>query len=313
MIGVCIVTFNQEEYIAQTIESVLMQEPSGQVVKAYIGDDCSTDGTGIICDQYASNYPDRIVVFHNETNLGLVGNTLELLKRMKQDGCSYIAMLDGDDYWSDPVKLKKQIDCFDRYPDCGLVHTGTDTLFPSGLQRDTRSKPHYMNVFHILEHYRICNCSVMFKADLLDLIDFDEFEKLRLKSLDYVMYACFSSVVPFAFLPDHMAVWRREHESVSNSTDMNRQIAYLQNDITIWQYLANRFPNRWKFDEKSKKNYYHTKVFHIAFKYGDRKRAVEESRQISQLNKKLRIKVFVAHSPFLFFIWRKMKSMNTFM
>ena len=110
MIGVCIVTYNQEQYIAQAIDSVLMQVDCGHRVVAYIGNDCSTDKTAEICRQYAMKYPEHIVFVDNEKNLGLVGNTMNLLDIMRKDGCNYIAMLDGDDYWCDDHKLQKQMD-----------------------------------------------------------------------------------------------------------------------------------------------------------------------------------------------------------
>lgn len=307
MIGVCIVTYNQEKYIAQALESVLEQKPCGQTVRLFIGEDCSTDSTAAICDQYAHRYPDCISVTHNKTNLGLVNNTLDLLGRIQSEGCDFVAMLDGDDYWSDPYKLQKQLACFEMHPDCGLVHTATDILYPQGLWKDKRTSPHFKSVFNTIENYTIRNCSVMFRTSLLDMIDFDEFRKQGFYSLDYVMYACFSSKVPFAFLPDHTAVWRRGHESVSNSADMNRQIDYLQNDFAMWRYLANRFPSRWKYDDSSRENYFHTRCFHIAFKYGDRKRALIEAKQITRITKKLRMKILVAHSRLLFFMWRNVR------
>lgn len=300
MIGVCIVTYNQQDYIVQAIESVLEQEPCGHSVIAYIGEDCSTDHTGSICDEFAQRYPDRVRVIHNESNLGLVNNTLALLERMRKDGCDYIAMLDGDDYWCDSKKLQKQMACFEKYPDCGLVHTAGDTIFPNKIVRDPRSSFQYGNVFDTIEDCQIGNCTVVFKTDLLDMINFDEFRNQGFKSLDYVMYACFASKTNFVFLPDHTAIWRRGHESVSNSNAMEKQIAYLNNDIAVWRYLAKRFPSRWTFDQNDVNNYLHTRSFCLAFKYGDRKRALEEADGITQFDTHLRIKMFIANSRVLF-------------
>lgn len=308
MIGVCIVTYNQQDYIAQAIESVLEQEPCGHSVIAYIGEDCSTDHTGLICDEFALRYPDRVRVIHNESNLGLVNNTLVLLERMRKDGCDYIAMLDGDDYWCDSKKLQKQMECFEKYPDCGLVHTAGDTLFPQKLVVDPRTEFQYGNIFSSLEYCQIGNCTVVFKAALLDLIDFNDFRSQGFQSLDYVMYACFASKVDFAFLPDHTAIWRREHESVSNSNAMEKQMAYLDNDIAVWRYLAKRFPSRWSFDPNDVNNYLHTRSFCLAFKNGDRKRALEEASGITRYDSRLRIKIFITNSRVLFSLWRFYKT-----
>ena len=99
MIAVCIATYNHESFIAQCIESVLLQlcdEP----MRIYIGDDASTDDTQSICEQYAAT-DERIVYVRRDKNMGLTNNTIDLYYRIMADNCEYIAMLDGDDYWTD--------------------------------------------------------------------------------------------------------------------------------------------------------------------------------------------------------------------
>ena len=108
MIAVCIATYNQQSFIAQCIESVLSQlcdEP----MRIYIGDDSSMDRTSAICQQYAIK-DKRIAYFYRETNMGVVNNTIALYRQIMADECEYIAMLDGDDYWTDPHKLQLQIE-----------------------------------------------------------------------------------------------------------------------------------------------------------------------------------------------------------
>ena len=107
MIAVCIVTYNQEQYIAQAIESVQLQQ-CDEPLRIYIGDDASTDGTEEICRRYAAQ-DERIRYYRRDKNMGLVQNTIELYRQIIADGCTYIAMLDGDDYWSDNHKLQKQM------------------------------------------------------------------------------------------------------------------------------------------------------------------------------------------------------------
>lgn len=97
MIAVCIATYNHEHFIAEAIESVLMQE-CDEPIRIYIGDDASSDGTAAICTQYAQK-DERIIFIKSETNKGLVNNTLSLYWQIMADKCEYIAMLDGDDYW----------------------------------------------------------------------------------------------------------------------------------------------------------------------------------------------------------------------
>ena len=95
MVGVCITAYNHEKYIESCIKSVLSQKCDEPIV-VYIGEDCSRDKTKELCTQIANQYP-NIRLFDRPTNIGLAANTIDLLQRMYDDGCEYIAMLDGDD------------------------------------------------------------------------------------------------------------------------------------------------------------------------------------------------------------------------
>lgn len=308
MIGVCIVTYNQEQYIAQAIESVLMQENCGHKVVAYVGNDCSTDKTGEICYRYAELYPDRVYVVNNPKNLGLVGNTMNLLDIMRHNGCGYIAMLDGDDYWSDPKKLQKQMAYLNAHPEYGLVHTCIDLLYPNKLVTDKRTFMPEGNVFHLIGDYPIGNCSVVFKTELLNMIDFEDFQQHGLQSCDYAMYGIFASKTQFGFMPEHTAVWRRGIESVSGTADMEKQIRYVQNDLAHWRYLAKLFPLRWQCSEQDAENYLHKRSFAIAFRFGNRVRALQEAKQMSHKDKQRnKWKILAAHSSVMTTVWNKIK------
>ena len=308
MIGVCIVTYNQEQYIAQAIDSVLMQADCGHQVVAYIGNDCSTDRTGEICHQYVSLYPDKVVVIDNEKNLGLVGNTMNLLDIMRKDGCKYIAMLDGDDYWCDNHKLQKQMNYMHAHPEYGLIHTCIDLLYPHKYIADKRESVQEGDVSQVIFDFPIGNCSVVFKTELLNLIDFEEFQQQGFMSVDFIMYVIFSCHTQFGFLNDHTAVWRRGHDSVSNTNDMEKQIRYVQNDIAMWKYAARLFPDRWTANAQDLEYYLHYRAFAIAFKYGDRKRALSEVKLMGEeYKRKNKWKIIAAHSAILSMLWRQYK------
>lgn len=319
MIGVCIVTYNQEQYIAQAIESVLIQEDCGHEVVIYVGEDNSTDRTGAICDEYASrsfanslNPSFAIKVFHNEKNLGLVGNTMNLLNIMREDGCDYIAMLDGDDYWSDPKKLQKQVAYFDAHPEYGLVHTYVDSLYPDGLHRAVEYPVQEGDVWPLIGSYSIGNCSVVFRTQLLDMIDFVEFQNYGLRSCDYSMYAVFASKWQIGFIPEHTAVWRRGIESVSGTADMEKQIQYVQNDLAHWKYLSTIFPERWPYTEEDGKRYLHMCAFNIAYRFGNRERVIREIPLMSKdAQKAQKIKIICAQTWFSFYLYRLVKKIKS--
>lgn len=122
IVSVCMITYNQEKYIAKAMESVIMQKTNFDY-ELVIGEDCSEDRTREICRNYKNKYPGKIKLFLQERNLGSNQNFIFTFQAC--DG-EYIAMLEGDDYWTDPYKLQKQIDFLEANPDYGLVHTDFD-------------------------------------------------------------------------------------------------------------------------------------------------------------------------------------------
>ncbi|NBG66648.1 glycosyltransferase [Acidiluteibacter ferrifornacis] len=106
LVSACIITYNQEKYIKQCIDSVLKQNLDYNL-EIVIGDDCSTDSTGQICLEYAQQNPELIRFQTRSKNLGVGKNWSETILACKGD---YIALCEGDDFWIDPNKLQKQID-----------------------------------------------------------------------------------------------------------------------------------------------------------------------------------------------------------
>ncbi len=115
-VSVAMITYNHKLFIAQAIESVLMQQ-TDFAVELVIGEDCSTDGTRAIVRDYGERYPERVRVLLPEHNLGMMLNFISVM-----NACSgqYVALLEGDDYWTDPSKLQKQADFLDAHPGCAI-------------------------------------------------------------------------------------------------------------------------------------------------------------------------------------------------
>lgn len=317
MIGVCLVTYNQEKYIAKAIESVLGQKNCPCPIRIYIGNDASSDGTGAICSNYKKQYPERIKLFNHNNNIGLVQNTIYLLKRIQSDGCEYIAMLDGDDYWCDDEKLMKEYSFLNDRTEYGLIHSRAYILFPNGrLVNDNRNHIPTGNVFSQIPKISISNCTVLFRANLLSLIDFEDISSQGFLSLDYVMYTIFSSSCNFGFLNDHTAVWRRDHHSVSNPNSERKSIEYLENDRRMWKYLDARFPGRFNYSQQAWEEYRNTRIFNIAFQYFDYHLAKSKTKCINPklLSKKEQRKFLAAKNRFLFYSWcilKRVKSVLT--
>lgn len=115
-VTVILVTYNHEPYIAQTLESILVQKTDFPF-EILISEDCSTDKTRNIIIEYAKRYPEKIRLILSRRNV----HTNRVLSRaIAAARGEYLAILDGDDYWISEKKLQKQADLLDERPECSL-------------------------------------------------------------------------------------------------------------------------------------------------------------------------------------------------
>ena len=136
-VTVLFITYNHEPFVRQALDSVLAQQTDFDF-EILISEDCSTDATRQIVQEYAKALPAKIRLLLSEQNLcspfvverGLVAARGE-----------YIAFLEGDDYWTSPEKLQKQIALMDRHPECVLSWHPSDVVDADGKWLDTFRNP----------------------------------------------------------------------------------------------------------------------------------------------------------------------------
>lgn len=120
MVSICCITYNQKDYIRDALEGFVRQE-TDFVWEVLIHDDASDDGTADIIREYAARYPDRIFPILQEENQYSRGMTnISGTFNFPRARGRYIAMCEGDDFWTDVHKLQKQVDYMERHPDCSL-------------------------------------------------------------------------------------------------------------------------------------------------------------------------------------------------
>lgn len=114
-VSVCMITYGHEKYIREAIEGVLMQECDFEV-ELIVANDCSPDNTDAVIQDIIKNHPrgSWIKYFNHSENLGMMPNFIFALKQCKGE---YIALCEGDDYWTDKFKLIKQVDFLDSNSD----------------------------------------------------------------------------------------------------------------------------------------------------------------------------------------------------
>lgn len=115
-LSVCVITYNHEKYLRQCLQSIIDQHTSVRF-ELIVGDDCSTDGTRAIIDEFARAYPDIVRVVLQERNTGGTGNYLDVHARARGE---YVAHIDGDDI-AFAGRLEAQVKALDADPACSVV------------------------------------------------------------------------------------------------------------------------------------------------------------------------------------------------
>ncbi|MDQ5901902.1 MAG: hypothetical protein QG606_118 [Patescibacteria group bacterium] len=134
LVSVIVPVYNHEKFIGVTIESVLFQTYKNW--ELLIVDDCSTDGSWGIIQEYAKK-DSRIRAFRNDENKGLIPNWKFLIDTSRGE---YIAFLEGDDFFYEN-NLKRKLEVFEKYSDLGMVYCNFDVVNEKGemVTRDYRS------------------------------------------------------------------------------------------------------------------------------------------------------------------------------
>lgn len=124
LVSVCIQTYQHVSYIRQCLDSILMQQTDFPF-EVLLGEDASTDGTREVCIEYANLYPNKIRLFlhHRANNIYIGGQPtgrFNFLYNIHSARGKYIALCEGDDYWTDSLKLQKQVDFLEHHKEYNL-------------------------------------------------------------------------------------------------------------------------------------------------------------------------------------------------
>ncbi|MFC1781363.1 glycosyltransferase [Planctomycetota bacterium] len=208
VVSVKMITYNHEQYIAQAIESVLEQKTEFSF-ELVIGEDCSTDRTREIVFDYQKKYPDIIRVITSGKNVGARKNSMRTLKAR----CGkYIALCEGDDYWTNPNKLQKQVDFLDANHDYVICFHWAGWLNQeSGRIIHWKYGPPVIKSYYteddLLEHSNfIPTCSTVYRTKLFDKIP-DWYYKVEIG--DFPLHILNAQHGKIGFIDEPMAVYRR--------------------------------------------------------------------------------------------------------
>ena len=249
LVSVCMITYNHEKYISQAIEGVLMQKTKFPV-ELVIGEDCSTDNTRKICLEYKEKYPDKIKLLLPENNLGIIQNFTTSLQ-----ACTgkYIALCEGDDYWTDPEKLQKQVDFLEENEDFSICfHAVKIKNEQENIIVDdyiTRDVPDVTDIYELIKGNYIHTPSVVFRNNEEIIKAYIALDILLMG--DYALHILNARYGKIKKLPEAMAVyragvgvWRSKDAHYRTSFELNvlnKLIALFSDDKQLLQVLKQQY------------------------------------------------------------------------
>ena len=238
-VSVLVITYNHEPFITQAIQSALAQETLFDY-EIVVGEDCSTDNTRAILLEMQQQYPDKIRLLLQEKNLGMLSNFSATLSSCRGQ---YIAMLEGDDYWTSPHKLQKQVEFMETHPECSICAHVAQIVDENNHPINEIPAPKYRQTIstleNLLEHNFVPTCSVIFRRGL-----FGELPEwfFTLTQGDWPLHVLNAQFGKIGFLNETMAAYRLHINSVWSTTQKTHRLrAIIHTYGVLDEHLQHRY------------------------------------------------------------------------
>jgi glycosyltransferase involved in cell wall biosynthesis len=266
LVSICCITYNHEKYIKDALEGFLAQKTDFPL-EIVIGEDNSTDGTKLVLQDYKIRNPELFNVHCREQNIGVVPNFSATIRACKG---KYIALCEGDDYWTDPLKLQKQVDFLEKHPECNICFHETLAVYgDSSVEQATRTNHKGNTIFNYRDLYRNCmiqTCSVVFQNQNLD--DYLE-NSAGLRIGDWPLFAYLAQSGDIGFLDEVMSVYRIHDQGLWNSfgkqgaLEVQAEALEFFNDSNLFKKSLELYDSLFMF-------YYKLALFHHQHQNNDR-------------------------------------------
>lgn len=226
IVSIRCITYNHAAFIRQCLDGFIMQQTNFRF-EAIVHDDASTDGTEEIVREYAQKYPDIIKPMYETENQYSKGNGILRQKVNSQLRGKYIAICEGDDYWTDPYKLQKQVDFLESHPEysmCShryLEYDQENSTMKDGLHpyQDIIKETSYDLNTYVKGAWYAQMLTVMYRRSALDLSNLYKYKM----SYDVILFYQLLKKGKGCVLPDVMAVYRLHNGGVWSGLKAERQ------------------------------------------------------------------------------------------
>jgi len=222
-VAVTMITYNHERFINDAIKGVLLQKTNFDY-KLFITDDNSPDRTAEICKEYALKHPDKIEFESFSKNIGGARNWHYTLSKCKNSKADFVAICDGDDYWTDPHKLQMQVDFLEKNLEFNMVHTDFDIFYNKNMKLVPKRNLFYKIPISYNQTYdelllknNIATLSVLFRNDFENFLDYSILPDLSNYKLgDYPLWLIISRNKNVGYINKSTATYRVLESSASN-------------------------------------------------------------------------------------------------
>lgn len=284
LVDILMPVYNHQQFLEQALQSIVSQKTNFNF-RLVVGEDCSTDKSRIIIEKFQKNYPNIIVPFFRKKNIGAHQNSKLLFAEMAS---KYVAICEGDDYWTDPCKLQKQVDFLESNTEFAMCFTNHITINQLGEVIDNKSDfvRQNRNLNHediLANNYFIGTASVLIKRETLP----QPFPTIYFNAPngDYLLYSLATKFGDVAFLDFYSAAYRIHDNGIWTSRnsaqkywamyktflisinlfkEKKEQLALKQNLSKILQHLT------WAYFELPKSEHlkFIIKSFFISLRFG---------------------------------------------
>ena len=305
LVSVCMLTFNHEKYIKQAIEGVLMQQTDFEF-ELIICDDASPDRTREIIDDILLHNPKspKIRYIRHEKNIVMYANGEYALKQVLG---KYIAICEGDDYWTDANKLSIQVKILEENNDIGLVHHDANYFYEKtkvelkSFHKSKNIKIHKKDIFSdLIKNNKIFTLTVLYRKELLDY--YYNLEKDFVSNAlmnDYIMWLEFSQHCNFYYIDKSMATYRVLEESASRSMSYEKEITFLKSYCMIKRHFINKYISHLYLSDFIDQYEYSTSIM-LSIKYKKDQIALEFSKLLKPDKLNMFVKKYLVKFPSIF-------------
>lgn len=289
LVSIICTVYNHAPYIRQCLDGFVMQQTTFPY-EIIVHDDASTDYSAEIIREYADKFPGLFVTILQKENQYSKGVPIGKTFMYPIAKGKYLALCEGDDYWTDPLKLQKQVDAFERDSSIGLVWGRAHCYYQRSHRFGDFFGKRAQSSEELLNDNVIPTATTMIRRDIVNRYYSEICPENHSWPLgDYPLWIFASLNSSVEFLDEEFATYRVLAESASHSKDFHKQESFINGVFDMKEFFINKY-GEYGIDRNNERRL----VFLMsnAIEYGERKKALEYYKLIQAPSRKEKLKAF---------------------